>query len=176
MLPESFVTARVILRAIDAADAPAIFAAYAQDPSVVRFLSWRPHQTLAETEAYIARCRAAPPDRSRTYALVGRAEGRLLGAFELRRPEPFRLGFGYVLAAAHWGQGLMTEALTEVAGWAMRQPEIWRIGDVCDVDNRASARVMEKAGLQCEGILRRWILHPNISAEPRDCFCYAMTR
>jgi RimJ/RimL family protein N-acetyltransferase len=81
-----------------------------------------------------------------------------------------------VLAAAHWRRGLMTEALTEVIGWAMRQPAIWRIGAVCNVDNRASARVMEKAGMQCEGILRRWLLHPNISAEPRDCFSYTRTR
>ena len=53
---------------------------------------------------------------------------------------------------------------------------IWRLGAVCDIDNRASARVMEKAGMQREGILRRWMLHPNISAEPRDCFSYATTR
>jgi [ribosomal protein S5]-alanine N-acetyltransferase len=70
----------------------------------------------------------------------------------------------------------MPEALTEVAQWAMRQDSIWRIGAYCDVENRASARVMEKAGLQREGILRHWIIHPNISAEPRDCLSYAMVR
>jgi [ribosomal protein S5]-alanine N-acetyltransferase len=70
----------------------------------------------------------------------------------------------------------MTEALSEVAGWAMRQHDIRRIGAVCDVDNPASARVMEKAGLAREGILRRWLVHPNISPEPRDCFSYALTR
>ena len=52
----------------------------------------------------------------------------------------------------------------------------WRIGAVCDVENRASARVMEKAGLEREGILRRWIIHPNVGFEPRDCFSYAMVR
>jgi [ribosomal protein S5]-alanine N-acetyltransferase len=70
----------------------------------------------------------------------------------------------------------MPEALVEVALWAMRQQGIWRIGAYCDVENRASAHVMEKAGLQREGILRRWIIHPNVSAEPRDCFSYAMVR
>jgi RimJ/RimL family protein N-acetyltransferase len=53
-----------------------------------------------------------------------------------------------VLAHAEWGQGLMTEALAGVAGWAMRQDDIWRIGAVCDAENCASARVMEKAGLE----------------------------
>jgi RimJ/RimL family protein N-acetyltransferase len=176
VLSDRFETARLILRPIAPQDAPTIFTGYAQDPEVVRFLIWRPHQDLADTETYIALCMAAQPDRSRTYALTRRADDQLLGAFELRRPEPHRLDFDYVLTRAEWGQGLMTEALAEVAGWAIRQDDIWRIGAVCDTENRASARVTEKAGLKREGILRRWIIHPNIGPEPRDCFSYAMVR
>ena len=176
MLPDRLETERLVLRPIARGDALAVFAGYAQDPQVVRYLSWRPHRRLAETEAYVARCVLAPPTRSRTYALIGRAEGRLLGAFDLRLPESYRLDCGYVLARPLWGRGLMTEALAETARWAMAQPDIWRIGAVCDTDNSASARVMEKAGLAREGILRRWMLHPNISPDPRDCFSYALTR
>jgi RimJ/RimL family protein N-acetyltransferase len=176
MLPAGFEIRGLILRPIASGDASAIFSGYAQDPEVTRFLTFRPHQSISHTEAYITRCEAAPPDKSRTYALIGRAKSRLLGAFELRLPEHHRLGFGDVLARPYWGCGLMTEALAEVAGWAMRQDAIWRIGDVCDVENLASTRVMEKAGLIREGILRRWIIHPNVSSEPRDCFSYAKTR
>jgi RimJ/RimL family protein N-acetyltransferase len=176
MLPERFETARLLLRPIARGDALAIFAGYAQDPEVVRFVMWHPHRSLADTEAYISDCLAAPAGESRTYALLARAEGRLVGSFALRRPQPHRLDCGYVLARPHWGHGLMTEALSEVAGWAMRQDDIWRICAVCDVENRASARVMEKAGLAREGILRRWLVHPNVSAQPRDCFSYALTR
>jgi [ribosomal protein S5]-alanine N-acetyltransferase len=60
--------------------------------------------------------------------------------------------------------------------WALTQPAIFRIGSVCDVDNIGSARVMEKSGLVREGLLRRWLIHPNISPEPRDCFLYALVR
>ena len=70
----------------------------------------------------------------------------------------------------------MTEVLTHVVEWALRQPGIWRIGDVCDVENTASARVMEKAGLQREGVLRRWSVHPNLGEAPRDCIGYAKVR
>ena len=70
----------------------------------------------------------------------------------------------------------MTEALAQVAQWAMREDGIWRIGAGCDVENLASARVMERAGLAREGILRRWIIHPNISSEPRDWLSYAKVR
>ena len=30
--------------------------------------------------------------------------------------------------------------------------------------------------MRLEGTLRRWIVHPNLSDEPRDCLCYAATR
>jgi RimJ/RimL family protein N-acetyltransferase len=41
----------------------------------------------------------------------------------------------------------MTEALTEVAEWALVRASIFCIGALCDAENIASARVMEKAGL-----------------------------
>lgn len=179
MLPEWFDTERLVLRPIAAGDAGAIFAGYAQDPDVLRYLSFRPHRSVADTEAYIARCRATPIANARTYVLTLRADAdhtAPIGAFELRRRDMHRLDCGYVLARAWWGRGLMTEALSTVAAWSMAQDAIWRLGAVCDLDNRASARVMEKSGMRCEGILRRWMLHPNISAEPRDCFSYARVR
>jgi ribosomal-protein-alanine N-acetyltransferase len=51
---------------------------------------------------------------------------------------------------------------------------MWRIGDV--VETLASARVMEKTGMTRAGLLRRWIIHPNISDEPRNCFSFAKVR
>lgn len=176
MLPGHFETARLILRPIARGDAPAIFAGYAQDPEIVRYLGWRPHRSPAETDAFIARCLATPAEQGRTYILTGRTDNGLLGSFELRRPAPHRLDCGYVLARPFWRQGLMSEALSAVVQWAMRQDDIWRIGAVCDVENPASARVMEKAGLEREGVLRRWLVHPNIGPEPRDCFSYAKCR
>jgi [ribosomal protein S5]-alanine N-acetyltransferase len=102
--------------------------------------------------------------------LVPQSDGQVIGAFDLRQPGPSRLGFGYVLTRSSWGQGIMTEVLTHIVDWALRQPGIWRIGDVCDVENPASARVMEKAGLQREGVF------PNRGHEPRDCINYAKVR
>jgi [ribosomal protein S5]-alanine N-acetyltransferase len=58
----------------------------------------------------------------------------------------------------------------------LARPSIWRIWAVCDVDNLASARVLEKAGLQREGTLRRYIIHPSASLEPRDVHLYARVR
>jgi RimJ/RimL family protein N-acetyltransferase len=70
----------------------------------------------------------------------------------------------------------MSEALSEVVTWSLRQDGVWRVGAACDVENPASARVMEKAGLAREGVLRRWLVAPNLGPEPRDRFSYALTR
>jgi RimJ/RimL family protein N-acetyltransferase len=176
MLPDSFHTGRLVLRPIALEDAGVIFDTYAQDVAVTQFVIWRPHRSRRDTEAYLAECIAMPPDVSRIYAIAGRSGADLRGAFALRQAAPHRLDCGYVLARVWWGQGLMTEVLTEVVNWAMRQPSIFRIGALCDVENIASARVMEKAGLVREGILRRWLMHPNVSDEPRDCLSYARVR
>ena len=66
MLPDRFHTARLALRPIAPDDAGPIFETYAQDAEVTRFLVWRPHGGRADTEAYLARCLATPPDASRT--------------------------------------------------------------------------------------------------------------
>jgi RimJ/RimL family protein N-acetyltransferase len=176
MLPDRFQTSRLVLRPIAAADAGAIFTSYAQDEAVTRFLTWRPHRDRSETDTYIARCLAASPLLARTYLLTDRRDATVLGAFELRLKDGHRLEFGTVLARAWWGQGLMTEALETVAAWALAQPAIFRIGSVCDVENTGSARMMEKARLVREGLMRRWSVHPNISLEPRDCFLYGRAR
>lgn len=174
MFPASFETARLALRPMQIEDAKAIFERYAQDVEVTRYLTWRPHTSIKQAESYVQACLKA--ETSRTYMLLQRKTGEIVGAFDLRQAGQARLEYGYVLARPFWGRGLMTEALAEVVDWALRQPSIWRIGAVADVENVGSIRVMEKAGLECEGVLRRWIVHPNASDAPRDCLSFAKTR
>lgn len=92
------------------------------------------------------------------------------------RPRGHKLDVGYVLARPYWGRGLMSEACAAVVDIAFSDPAVHRVWAVCDVDNHASTRVMEKAGMTREGVLRRWIVHPNVSSQPRDVYCYARVR
>jgi RimJ/RimL family protein N-acetyltransferase len=83
---------------------------------------------------------------------------------------------GYVLARVHWGKGYMTEAATALRDWAFNQPEIFRVYATTSVDNIGSRRVMEKIGMTREGLMRRYIIHPNVSSEPVDSYLYAIVR
>jgi RimJ/RimL family protein N-acetyltransferase len=176
MFPDTFETTQIRLRPIALTDVDAIFDTYAQDQEVTRYLIWRPHRSRDETRAYIERCLATPVEVEQTYMVVGREDNVVRGAFALRQRASHRLDCGYVLARRWWQQGLMTEALNRIAEWGLRLPTVFRIGAVCDVDNLASARVLEKSGFVREGLLRRWLVHPNISDQPRNCYSYARVR
>lgn len=174
--PEFLDTDRLVLRPPNETDAAAIFDAYAQDPEVTRYLMWPPHRQLADAQAYVEKCRAGwRTAKEFTWMLTRRGDGQVLGAIAIR-PDGFKANIGYVLARPFWGQGLMPEAGRALLDQALQFHELQRVWAVCDVDNHASARVMEKIGMTREGTLRRWIIHPNISALPRDVLCYAWIR
>lgn len=174
-VPEVMKTSRLVLRRSRPEDAPAIFQRYAQDPDVTRYLAWKPHETIERTYAFLKRCETVwQTGEAFPWSIVLEKEG-LVGMVDLRLSE-HRAEIGYVLARSYWNHGYMTEAAQAVVDWALRQTEIHRVWAVCDVENAGSARVLEKVGMQREGILRRWIIHPNVSDEPRDCFCYAVVK
>lgn len=84
--------------------------------------------------------------------------------------------FGYVLARKFWHRGLAAEALGFLVDWSLAQPGIYRAWAYCDVENSSSLRVMEKAGLVREGLLRRWQVCPALGPEPRDCVVCAKSK
>lgn len=174
---EQLRTPRLLLRKPRLSDAPGIFAAYAADEEVTRYLTWQPHRDVAATTAFVQSCVTAWENGKGPYCWVITAgnEDAPLGMVALR-VDDFKADLGYVLARSHWGRGLMTEAVGAVVAWALAQEQIRRVWAVCDVENAASARVLEKCGLQFEGILRQWLRRPSAGNEPVDCRCYAVVK
>lgn len=174
--PRELRTARLVLRIPRLDDAPAIFEGYAQDPEVTRYLCWPPHRDLAVTQGFVrGRLAAWEQGHDLTWAITRPGEDRCLGMIGIRL-DGFKADIGYVLARAFWGHGLMSEAARAVADWGLSLPAVYRVWAMCDVDNRASARVLEKCGMNFEGVLHRFIVHPAVGPEPRDCRCYARVR
>jgi ribosomal-protein-alanine N-acetyltransferase len=169
-------TDRLTLRPPIPADAAAIFERYAQDSLVTRYLIWSPHESVSETEEFIRACIEGSQDGVRfPWVITNASDEAVMGMIELR-VEGDAADVGYVLARSEWGRGFATEALSSVLRFAFSMPDVKRVWAVCDVDNAASARVMEKAGMSREGLVPGFIMHPNLSAEPRDVYQYAATR
>ncbi len=176
--PETFSTARLIARLPRVEDAEAAFAAYASDPEVTRFLLWPAYQEIEPLREFLRgaiRTWEAGDGGHFAWMLCLRETGELVGSIGVSL-DLHGAALGYVLGRAYWGRGLMTEAVRYVAAWALAQPAIFRVWAYCDAEHPASARVMEKAGMTREGILRRWHVCPTIGPEPRDCLAYARVR
>ena len=154
-------TPRLILREFTEADAGELFA-LDSDPEVMRYIG--PYQ-LADVEAYRTLIRtntiayyARHPGYG-VWATVEKAGGAFLGWFLLRPALDYRFateaGFragdvelGYRFRRAAWGKGYATEGAR-----ALVREAFTALGAACVVaaalvGNRASTRVMEKAGLR----------------------------
>ena len=168
-------TSRLRLRTPQAADAPAIFARYASDPRVTRYLGWPTHRTVADTEAFLAFSAAEWARWPLGPLLIeSLADGRLLGSTGLGFDTPRQASTGYVLAYDAWGFGYATEALTAVRDRAA-DLALERVYALCHPAHRASARVLEKCGFLSEGRLPGFAQFPNLAPGVQaDVLCYAM--
>jgi RimJ/RimL family protein N-acetyltransferase len=174
--PEVIATKQLVLRRPHLSDAGDIFDSYAADLEVTRYVTWQPYKDRSEVAPFL-QSRLARWDSGEEYSwtITRPQEDRVIGMIACR-VRGHAADIGYVLSRSFWGRGYTTEAATAVVAWASNLDFVYRVWAVCDVENKASARVLEKAGMQREGILRRYIIHPNVSAVPRDCFVYSKIR
>lgn len=173
--PDSLVGVNVRLRRSTRDDAEAVFRA-ASDPEVMRFMEWPAHKSVADAEAYMNGCAERWASGVEYHWVIeSRAGGPLLGCIACR-VKSHAADFGYFLARSSWGRGVATEAALLLVGWLGRQRSILRIWATTDTENIKSARVLERIGLQREGVLRMATYRPNIGGLPRDTAIYAVCK
>jgi RimJ/RimL family protein N-acetyltransferase len=147
---------------------------YASDPEVVRFMPWGPN-TMAQTREFHAKKLAPHPDPRVEYelAIVLKAEQRLIGGVGMRIKNPAHreADIGYVLNRRYWNQGIMTEAARAMLHFGFGELGLHRIYATCDAQNSASAKVMQKLGMQYEGRMRQNIFEKG---RWRDTLVYAI--
>lgn len=80
---------------------------------------------------------------------------------------------GYWLGEQFWGRGIATEALTAVTEYAFRNFDLCRLYAHVFEWNPASARVLEKAGYQFEGRLKKSVTKDG---QTIDQLMYAIVR
>ena len=170
-------TERLTLRPAHSDDAQAVLENYAGDAEVTRYLQWRPQVDVENVRAFLSNCRRlSDAGAELSWVLAETPLGAAIGMITLRLASPIRAQIGYVLARPHWGRGYMPEAARAVIAYGLGALSRYRIEAYLDIENTRSARVLEKAGMQLEGRLRRYTVHPNLQAEPRDVLMFAACR
>jgi [ribosomal protein S5]-alanine N-acetyltransferase len=94
-----------------------------------------------------------------TFGVVLAETGELVGAVGIRfTPANNRAELGYWIGKPYWGRGYCSEAARAVLAYGFDERGLNRIYAHHMTRNPASGRVMQKAGMQREGILRRHFL------------------
>lgn len=153
-------TERLILRQMKVSDADDMYE-YSKDPTVTRYLLWQPHPNVRYTERYLyylsGRYRAG---LFYDWAIIWRESGKMIGTCGFTRvhEENNSAECGYVLNPDFWGRGIAPEALAAVMKFGFMTLGLHRIECRYMEGNDRSRRVMEKAGMRFEGLLRDAIL------------------
>ena len=168
-------TSRLILRKVRPDDLHAVHA-YASDPAVTEHLVWEPHRTMDETRRSIGETvRRYEDGQLAPWAIQLHDGARMIGTcgFVVWYRHDARAEIAYVVARPYWGRGYATEAVRAVVDFGFAQMGLNRIEGRCMVENAASSRVMEKAGMRYEGTMRQQIL---AKGRFRDVKLYAILR
>ena len=143
----------------------------ANNPRVARRLrDLFPHPyTRQDADEWIAR--AARPSPVTDFAIE--VEGHIAGGIGLLPGSDVNrvsAEIGYWLGETLWGRGIATEAVVLVTAYTFDQLNLLRMFALPFADNLASRRVLEKAGYECEAILRASSVK---FGQPRDQAVYA---
>ena len=167
-------TERLILREARKSDWKDVHE-YAVDPDVYRFMPWGPN-TIEDTKNYIQRAINSRQENPRTnfeLAIILKATQKRIGGCGITVSDAGNQQgwIGYCLNKNYWRQGYVTEVSAKLLEFGFYKLNLHRIYATCDTENIASARVLEKIGMQREGKMRDDKL---IRKKWRDSFLYAV--
>ncbi|QRN41846.1 MAG: GNAT family N-acetyltransferase [Neisseriaceae bacterium] len=149
-------TKRLTLRRLTYADAPALFEYFSQDV-VTEYYDLAPFQSLSEAEDLIRTWNTAYDIQSAIrWGIVLKENNQVIGTcgYHNFREKHGRAELGYELNLDYWQQGYMTEAIIAIQKYGFKKLRLHRIEAFIFPDNLASRKLLEKVGLQSEGILR----------------------
>ncbi|MET3724043.1 GNAT family N-acetyltransferase [Sphingomonas trueperi] len=161
-------TARLRLRPRTVDDAEALFPSLS-DAALMTWWAHAPHRDVAETRDSFA---ANGPGR-RVWSITLAENDCAIGFIPVTEKRPNVSEIGYLLARAHWGQGIAEEAIGAALDQLFLAENHRRVFADTDPDNVYSRRLLERLGFRLEGVLRaEWETHIGV----RDTTLYGLLK
>lgn len=139
---------------------------YAKKPEVAQSTSWRPSRSLEHARELIKSWREAYKERGMApMTVVEKASGIMIGtaSFVDYNPTYKTVTVGYSLDSDYWNRGYGTEISKALIEYAIGVFGVNRVQAYIRIDNAASIRVCEKAGMSLEGTLREaWLIKDEL--------------
>jgi [ribosomal protein S5]-alanine N-acetyltransferase len=147
-------------------------------PEVAFFMDFAP-ESLEESRLWLDGVvfhNRVQPRKAYNLAIVELSENRVIGWIGMGDSEQYptegELGFGYMVNRTYWGKGYATEAVRRILDFGFSVLHGRRISAWCNEENRASARVLEKAGLRFE---RRYVDSEPKSGQTVACLEFSVS-
>ncbi|HEV3410634.1 MAG TPA: GNAT family protein [Chthoniobacterales bacterium] len=164
---------RCVLRAWRADDAPALAEALNNRNVWLKVRDHIPHPyTVADAETYLQRQADNEPAQTLCIEVNGNVAGGI-GLHPGKDVNRLTAELGYWLAEPLWGRGIITEAVQAMVTHGFATLPLERIEAYVFANNPASVRVLEKAGFEFEGRLRRSVIKDG---QILDSLLYAKLR
>ncbi|WP_261134808.1 GNAT family N-acetyltransferase [Bacillus sp. Marseille-Q3570] len=168
-------TERLILRKMELSDAQKVFDHWLSDERVSDNRVNAAHKTVLETIERISKIVSDyANDEFCWWGIERRIDGVLIGEIDLYDFDNItgNCEVSYSIGYEWWNQGYGTEALRAVVEFGFRHMNIHKIAAAHNIDNPASGKVMGKAGMVQEGIIRHMIR--NAKNQYKDCAVYGI--
>lgn len=146
-------TPRLVLRPFAPADWDAVDAMLS-DPETTRYMhfaTWTEDRRREWFDWCIDNSQQSNAD-SIQWLITRKDTGNVIGWFGIgASSEPtatYDVSFGYLIARSQWNRGFMTEAVRAVFAYEFETLGAPQLNATCEVNNPASARVLEKVGMR----------------------------
>lgn len=169
-----FTTRRLTLRMLRPGDARDIFS-FCRDPEISRYAEWYPHKSLADSMSYISNVlRSYRKKACFTWAVCENRSGRVIGTCSYIFIDPcYKTSeIGYCFSREYWGNGYATEAASVLLQFGFHEIGFQRIQARLMAENVRSERVLQRLGMQYEGLMKKAIYCKGVS---HDLKLYAIT-
>jgi ribosomal-protein-alanine N-acetyltransferase len=151
-------TERLMLRRFTADDAGSVYKNWAGDGEVCTYMRWHPHRDVEETKGVIKGWVDAYEKKDHyQWAITLKGNDEPIGAIGLFvvNEGDLCMETAYCIGREYWGQGITSEAHAAVVAFAFRELGCNRVESYHSVNNPASGKVMQHAGMVFEGVARQ---------------------
>lgn len=151
-------TERLILRPLTPKDTDFVYQHFS-DPAVSRYLLDEEPPTRRDQAVELIQFYLDPIGKTyNRWGIVWKATDALVGTcgYHKWHRQHRRAEIGYDLGQAHWGQGMMAEALHAMLGHGFEEMGLNRVEALVHPENGRSIGLLEKLGFQREGLLRQY--------------------
>lgn len=150
-------TERLILRKFSKDDYKGMYNNWASDEKVTKYVSFNPHKNYNETKNILNEWIKDYNNGSYNWVVELKDNHEIIGNISVieMNEKHNNCELGYVFGSKFWGNGYASESLKRVLEFLLNDCEVYLVEAKHHASNLASGRVMEKAGMKKDGILRK---------------------